>query len=135
MLDGIGGSVCQIVATVGRGMPGIAHTGAARAGVLELSRGLAYEWGPRVRVNCLAPGLFRTAGFADTYEDGVGEDTSEHLLPYAGRTEHVANGAVFLVSPAAAFIIGEVLYVDGGQMLQGHINALPLGSYEEWLQR
>ena len=51
MLDSQGGSICQIVATVGRGIPGIAHSATARAGVLELSRTLAFEWGPKVRVN------------------------------------------------------------------------------------
>ena len=56
MLDADGGSIVQIVALVGRGMPGIAHSSAARAGVVELSRTLAFEWGPKVRVNCVAPG-------------------------------------------------------------------------------
>ena len=46
----------KVIAVVGRGFPGLAHTAAARAGVLELSRTLAYEWGPRVRVNCVLPG-------------------------------------------------------------------------------
>ena len=81
MLDGGGGTIVQIVAIVGRGLPGIAHSAAARAGVVELSRTLAYEWGPTVRVNCVAPGAFRTEGWESTYDDEVGEDMSGVPLP------------------------------------------------------
>ena len=131
MLDGGGGSIVQIVALVGRGMPGIAHSSAARAGVVELSRTLAFEWGPKVRVNCVAPGAFRTDGWEATYDEGVGNDMSGVPLPYPGRPGDVANAAVFLVSPAAAYITGECLYVDGGMILQGPISALPAGGYPE----
>ena len=81
MLEGGGGSICQIIATVGRGIPGIAHSASARAGVLELSRTLAFEWGPKVRVNCVAPGQFRTQAFDSTYEEGVGDGFVEQPLP------------------------------------------------------
>ena len=87
MLDGDGGSIVQIVAIVGRGMPGIAHSSAARAGVVELSRTLAFEWGPKVRVNCVAPGAFRTDGWEATYDEGVGNDMSGVPLPVPGPPE------------------------------------------------
>ena len=119
------------VALVGRGMPGIAHSSAARAGVVELSRTLAFEWGPKVRVNCVAPGAFRTDGWEATYDEGVGNDMSGVPLPYPGRPSDVANATVFLASPAAAYITGECLYVDGGMILQGPISALPAGGYPE----
>ncbi len=131
MLDGDGGNIVQIVALVGRGMPGIAHSSAARAGVVELSRTLAFEWGPKVRVNCVAPGAFRTEGWEATYDEGVGNDMSGVPLPYPGRPSDVANAAVFLASPAAAYITGECLYVDGGMILQGPISALPKDGYPE----
>ena len=131
MLDGDGGAIVQIVALVGRGMPGIAHSSAARAGVVELSRTLAFEWGPKVRVNCVAPGAFRTDGWEATYDEGVGNDMSGVPLPYPGRPADVANAAVFLASPASAYITGECLYVDGGMILQGPISALPAGGYPE----
>ena len=131
MLDGDGGAIVQIVALVGRGMPGIAHSSAARAGVVELSRTLAFEWGPKVRVNCVAPGAFRTDGWEATYDEGVGNDMSGVPLPYPGRPGDVANAAVFLASPAAAYITGECLYVDGGMILHGPISALPAGGYPE----
>ncbi len=130
MLDGGGGSIVQIVAIVGRGLPGIAHTAAARAGVVELSRTLAFEWGPTVRVNCVAPGAFRTDGWEATYDPTVG-DMSGVPLPYPGRPSDIANATVFLASPAAAYVTGQCLYVDGGHVLQGLISALPDDGYPE----
>jgi citronellol/citronellal dehydrogenase len=131
MLDRDGGSICNIVATVGRGIPGIAHSASARAGVVELSKTLAYEWGPKIRLNCVAPGQFRTEAYDSTYEDGVGSGYVEQPLPHVGHVSDIANAAVFLVSPAARFITGEVLYVDGGLTVQGPMSALPPGSYPE----
>jgi len=129
MLDGSGGVIVQIVAIVGRGLPGIAHSAAARAGVVELARTLAFEWGPEVRVNCVAPGAFRTPGWEKTYDEKVGEDMSGVPLPYPGRPEDIANSVVFLASPAASYVTGECLYVDGGHALHGPISALPPDGY------
>jgi citronellol/citronellal dehydrogenase len=131
MLDGDGGTICQIIATVGRGIPGIAHSAAARAGVLELTRTLAFEWGPKVRLNCVAPGQFRTDAYDATYEEGVGDGFVEQPLPHVGHTSDIANAVTFLVSPASRFITGEVLYVDGGLIVQGPMSALPPGGYPE----
>ncbi len=131
MLDGCGGNIVQIVAIVGRGLPGIAHTAAARAGVVELAKTLAYEWGPSVRVNCVAPGAFRTDGWEATYDDEVGTDMSGVPLPFPGRPSDIANAVVFLASPAASYITGECLYVDGGHVLHGPISALPPDGYPE----
>lgn len=130
MLDNGGGAIVQIVAIVGRGLPGIAHSGAARAGVVELTKTLAFEWGPTVRVNCVAPGAFRTDGWEKTYDADVGDMTGVPL-PYAGKPADIANAAVFLASPASAFITGAVLNVDGGQLLHGTISALPPDGYPE----
>jgi len=131
MLDGNGGAIVQIVAIVGRGLPGIAHSAAARAGVVELTRTLAFEWGPSVRVNAVAPGAFRTEGWESTYDDEVGADMTGVPLPYPGRPSDIANAVVFLASPAAAYITGVCLSVDGGHILQGPISALPPGGYPE----
>ena len=131
MLDGSGGAIVQIVAIVGRGLPGIAHTAAARAGVVELARTLAFEWGPRVRVNCVAPGAFRTEGWESTYDDEVGGDMSGVPLPYPGRPSDIANAVVFLASSASSYVTGVCLPVDGGHILHGSISALAPGSYPE----
>lgn len=131
MLDGDGGTIVQIVAIVGRGLPGIAHSAAARAGVVELTRTLAFEWGPKIRINAVAPGAFRTDGWESTYDDEVGQDMSGVPLPYPGRPSDIANAVVFLASPAASYITGVCLPVDGGHVLQGPISALPPSGYPE----
>ena len=131
MLDRDGGAVCQIVATVGRGIPGIAHSASARAGVVELTRTLAFEWGPKVRLNSVAPGQFHTDAWDVTYEPGVGAGYVDQPLPHVGDPTDIANAVTFLVSPAARFITGETVYVDGGLIHQGPMSALPEGGYPE----
>jgi len=124
MLDGGGGCVVNVIAVVGRGFPGIAHTGAARAGVLELTRSLAYEWGPKVRLNCVAPGAIRTAAFEATYDPGIEAMCEGIPIPRQGRAEEAAYAVVFLASPAAAWITGEMISVAGGGQIYGRNQAL-----------
>jgi citronellol/citronellal dehydrogenase len=124
MLDGDGGSIVNVIAVVGRGFPGIAHTSAARAGVLELSRSLAFEWGPKVRVNCVAPGPVRTEAFEHTYHPDIFKLCDALPIPRFGRPEEVAYAVTFLASPAATFITGECLFVAGGQQIYGRNQAL-----------
>lgn len=124
MLAGAGGSIVQIVAVVGRGFPGLSHSAAARAGVVELSHTLAYEWGPRVRINCVAPGPIVTAGFEAAYHPEILKSVRELPLARPGNPEDVAWAVTYLASPAAAFVTGEVLYVAGGQQLYGPNQAL-----------
>lgn len=131
MLRGRGGVICQIVVVLGRGMPGIGHSAAARAGVAELTRTLSYEWGPSVRLNCVAPGQFRTSGWDQTYDEGVGSGVVEQPLPFEGHVDDIANSVVFMVSPASRYITGQVLYCDGGLINRGLMSALPDGGYPE----
>jgi citronellol/citronellal dehydrogenase len=131
MLDGAGGTICNITMTIGHGMPGLAHSAAARAGIAELTRTLSFEWGPRVRINCVAPGQVRTDGFETTYAEGVGDGFVDQPLPFQGDPTDVGNTVVFLVSPAARFMTGQTLYVDGGLMNNGIISALPVDGYPE----
>jgi citronellol/citronellal dehydrogenase len=124
MLDGKGGTITNVIAVIGRGFPGIAHTAAARAGVLELTKTLAIEWAPKVRVNCVAPGPIQTEGFQQTYHPEIAKMFEGIPIPRFGTREEVANAVVFMASPASSYITGDVLYVAGGQQLYGRNQAL-----------
>ncbi len=130
MIAGRGGAICQIIIPVGRGNPGLSHSGAARAGIAELTRSLSSEWGPKVRLNCIGPGSIVTEAFENTYDDDVLDDISETPMPHPGTIEDVANGVVFLVSPAGRFITGELLMVDGGVSRYGSNQALKPEDFE-----
>ncbi len=114
------GAIINIVAVFQRGMPDIAHTCAARAGVTYLSKTVAVEWAPnRIRVNCVAPGCIETEGF------NVYPPTAAALYSYAnpmmrtGDVQDVAEACVYLAAPSGKFITGEVVTVDGGQQMWG----------------
>jgi len=116
-----GGAIVTIVADMWNGFPGMAHTGAARAGVVNLTKTLAIEWAPRrVRVNAVAPGLILSSGL-DTYRPEVREAVlaraSDIPVGRLGTESETAAAVTFLLSPAAAFITGETLRVDGGASL------------------
>ncbi|HXZ85259.1 MAG TPA: SDR family oxidoreductase [Myxococcota bacterium] len=124
MLEGEGGAITNVIAVVGRGFPGLAHTAAARAGVLELTRTLAYEWGPKVRLNCVAPGPVETEGFRGAYDPQIAEVFEGIPLARFGTREEVANAVAFISSRAASYVTGEVLNVAGGQQCYGRNQAL-----------
>jgi citronellol/citronellal dehydrogenase len=131
MLDGRGGSIVNVIAVIGRGFPGLAHTAAARAGVAELTRTLAYEWGTQVRINCVAPGPVVTRAFdAAGYDADTSTLPTTQPIPRFGRPDEVANAVVFLASEAASYVTGEVLYVAGGQQIYGVNQALLDASFE-----
>lgn len=116
-----GGCIVNIVADVWRGLPGIAHTCAARAGVIYLSKSVAVEWAPHgIRVNCVAPGCVETSAFALYPPEGAA--TFEHEanpMRRAGDAQDVAEACAYLAAPSAKFITGEVITIDGGQQLWG----------------
>ncbi|MEM9462028.1 MAG: SDR family oxidoreductase [Myxococcota bacterium] len=120
-LNDHGGSIVNIVADMWRGMPGMGHSGAARAGMINLTQTAAIEWAPAgVRVNAVAPGWVASAGL-DTYSGPVRAmipklRDSVPMKRLATEAE-VSASICFLLSEAAAFITGETLRVDGGAPL------------------
>jgi NAD(P)-dependent dehydrogenase (short-subunit alcohol dehydrogenase family) len=113
-----GGSVVIISSIAGlRGSPGIGAYGISKAADFALARQLALEWGPQnVRVNCIAPGLIKT-DFARALwedEDRLAYRESGTPLRRIGMPDEIGGVAAFLASPAASFMTGEVVTVDGG---------------------
>jgi NAD(P)-dependent dehydrogenase (short-subunit alcohol dehydrogenase family) len=120
-------NVVNIVATYAwTAAPMVAHSGAAKSGVLNLTRSLAVEWGDDdVRVNAIAPGPVVTEKAAEHlgYADPEVQEKLATKIPMdrLGEPEEIADAALFLSSPAARWVTGECLVVDGGQWLQGNL--------------
>jgi len=110
-----GGAVVNIIADMWGGMPGMGHSGAARAGMLNFTETAALEWAP-VRVNAVAPGWIASSGM-DHYPPEMAPRLRgmKDLVPLRrlGTESEVAAAIVFLLSPAAAFVSGSCLRVDG----------------------
>lgn len=120
------GSIVNVVAVVWRGMPGVAHTCAARAGVIYASKTAAIEWAPlNIRVNCIAPGIISTEGMNVYPEESVTEMPKSNLMRRFGQIEDVANAVCYLGGDAGGFITGEVLTIDGGNQLWGDQWTIP----------
>ena len=109
------GAIVNIIADIWGGMPGMGHSGAARAGMLNFTETAALEWAP-IRVNAIAPGWIASSGM-DHYPAAM-RDTirgMKKLVPLQrlGTESEVSAAIVFLLSPAASFISGACLRVDG----------------------
>jgi NAD(P)-dependent dehydrogenase (short-subunit alcohol dehydrogenase family) len=112
-----GGAVLNIASTGGlRPSIGLGVYDVTKAGVIMLTRQLARELGGRVRVNCIAPGLFKTR-FAEalwTNESVLERVVQGNPFGRIGSPDEIAGAAVFLVSDAASYVNGQVLVIDGG---------------------
>jgi NAD(P)-dependent dehydrogenase (short-subunit alcohol dehydrogenase family) len=112
-----GGAVLNIASTGGlRPSVGLGVYDLTKAGVVMLTRQLARELGGRVRVNCIAPGLFKTR-FAEALwsnEEIYNRVVSSNPMGRIGNPEEIAGAAAFLVSDAASYVNGAVLVIDGG---------------------
>ncbi len=116
-----GGAIVNIVADMFRGFPGMVHTGAARAGVDNITKTLAVEWAHLgVRINSVAPGAIHSSGI-ETYTPAFQQVfySMANNIPAQrlGTEEEVSAAVMFLLSPAAAFVTGETMRVDGGGSL------------------
>lgn len=123
------GVVVNIIVDLYRGFPGMAHTGAARAGVENLTKSLAQEWSDfNIRLNCVAPGIIDSSGL-QTYPPPVREklEDAKKAIPMKrfGKAQDIANAVCFLASPLADYITGTTLYVDGAQHLNFDKMGLP----------
>ncbi len=130
-----GGAIVNIVAEMWRGFPGMAHTGAARAGVVNLTQTLALEWASSgVRVNAVAPGVIDSSGLK-TYPEAVRAQlaTIAKDIPAQrmGSEEEIAAAVIFLLSPAASFISGATLRVDGAGSLY-RLQGYTIPQHEPW---
>jgi citronellol/citronellal dehydrogenase len=116
------GNVVTIVVNNFRGFPGMAHTGAARAGIQNFTMSLAIEWMSRgVRLNCVAPGIIQSSGL-DNYPPELLKGISDKLpCKRLGTVAEVAYSTLFLASPMSSYTTGETIFVDGGQRLWGDI--------------
>ncbi|MCA1244206.1 SDR family oxidoreductase [Stappia stellulata] len=111
------GSIVNIASvSATRPSPGTAVYGAAKAGVLGLTRSLAFEWGPDIRVNAIVVGLVETGGEAQPYGTEAARAAIAASLPARrmGRPEDIAKGVLFLCSPMARYISGATLEIHGG---------------------
>jgi len=110
-----GGAIVNMIADMWNGMPTMGHSGAARAGMLNFTETAAFEWAP-VRVNAMAPGWIASSGL-----DQYPPEMREHLrslpakvpLGRLGTESEISAATVFLLSPAAAFVSGACLRIDG----------------------
>lgn len=120
MIDN-GGTIVNVVANNALGMPMMVHTGAARAGVQNMTKTLAIEWGRYgVRINSVAPGTINSSGldsYDDMYQDFIRGYAKNNQTFRLGNEQEIASAIVFLASPGASFITGTCLWADGGESL------------------
>lgn len=123
---GRGGRIVNIVAVTTRGMPGVAHTAAARAGVVALSKTVAIEWAPLgIQINCVAPGIIATEGM-NVYSAEAREALPKtNLVRRFGDVRDVADAVCYLAGPSGSFITGSVITVDGGNEIWGDQWTIP----------
>jgi citronellol/citronellal dehydrogenase len=114
------GSIVNIVVVTTHGLYGIAHSIAARSGVIGLSRAVAVEWAPlNIRVNCVAPGAIETEGWNVYTKEARAAYPRSNPMMRAGSPWDIAEATVYLAGPSGKFVTGETLTVDGGGQLWG----------------
>ena len=114
------GSIINIGSISGRGTKkeraDMAAYGSAKAAVMNLTLHMAHQWGPEVRVNCIAPGIIDTPRPQGTNRQELSSEAVKRIaLGRAGRADEVASVALFLASDAASFVSGAIVDVNGGE--------------------
>ena len=120
------GRIVNIIANIARGFPGMVHTGAARAGVENMTKTLAVEWAQHgIQVNAIAPGIIRSSGIDQYPPELVEMSRKKTPMKRLGSPEEVADLAAYLACDAASFVTGETWYIDGGAHLWGDNWTIP----------
>lgn len=113
------GSIVSLVVSP-RGLHQVAHTVAARAGVMAFTEAVAVEWAPLcIRVNCVAPGAIVSEGWAAYPQDIHRRYREASPLRLAGSPWHIAETVLFVGGPAGTFMTGQTVHVNGGTNLWG----------------
>ncbi|MFI5051104.1 MAG: SDR family oxidoreductase [Gaiellales bacterium] len=114
MIPNRGGRIVSVVLCPTRGIPGMVHSSAARSGTEAVARVLSVEWGRfDIGVVCVAPGWIATEGMK-RYGDDLNELAKFVPMGRMGTAEEVADTIAFLASPAASYITGQTIVIDGG---------------------
>ncbi len=124
-----GGAIVNMLADMWKGMPGMGHSGAARAGMMNFTMTAAVEWAPSgVRVNAVAPGWIASSGM-DTYDGAVKSmiPMLKNAVPLKrmGTESEVSSAICFLLSEGAAFMTGATLKIDGAASIAPHMWPMP----------
>lgn len=114
------GSIVNVVVVTTHGLHGVAHTVAARSGVIGLSRAVAVEWAPlNIRINCVAPGTIETDGWKVYTPEARAAYPRSNPMMRVGTAWDIAEACVYLAGPTGRYVTGELLTVDGGSQLWG----------------
>ncbi|XP_043852820.1 peroxisomal trans-2-enoyl-CoA reductase-like [Dromiciops gliroides] len=130
-----GGSIVNIITMLKNGFPNAAHSGASRAGVENMTKTLAMEWASHgIRINCIGPGVIYSATAFSNYEDydnGMINRYFQHCAAKRfGVPEEISSTVCFLLSPAASYITGQTVDVDGGNTLYSQSWNIP--DHDNW---
>lgn len=124
------GSIVNIVVVTTHGLYGVAHTIAARSGVIGVSRAVAVEWAALgVRVNCIAPGAIETEGWKVYSPEARATYARSNPMMRVGSAWDIAEACAYLGGSAARYVTGEVLTVDGGAQHWGETWTIPKPDY------
>ncbi|HUS25313.1 MAG TPA: SDR family oxidoreductase [Candidatus Binatia bacterium] len=128
-----GGAIVNMLADMWGGMPGMGHSGAARAGMLNFTETASVEWASfGVRVNAVAPGWIQSSGL-DQYDPAFAKEVIgklRHSVPLKrlGEEAEVSAAIVFLLSPGAAYVSGACIAIDGASSRNSRV--FPLAEHD-----